>query len=438
MSRPIRAILLLIMLFISASGIPLYADTPTLSFDFSLPFKPSTDEIIAVDSSITMVSSSDPELQLSLTGDTTIFPLEFNQEKPVELSLYFQDRLITTIDTPEITISHGMPTVIHMKLPQNLFDVPNGNYELAVKLHIDNIKNPTLSSRVAITYDTETTYLPALNAIDRNETALTLYFPDNNINHLIPITRVIPFTRTPLRSTIDNLEKGPRESLGLPTGSPIPTVQRLNLSRGIANVYLPMDIGTYDTYATSARVAVESLLNSLTSIHEVQGIQFYFDNKILEAKFHGRVVSEPLYPSKNPMFYIGYLTDTSRILLVPMSMDLQQSSIEAIFEGLKYSSGTLPYEYRLLPTVPEDVALLGYSIEDKGLKLKFNDAFLKIYENSCNKISLMVDSIVYTFTSLEDIDYVELQVEVENSSAITGDSIFNKPLSPSPYINPEE
>ncbi|AKL96668.1 sporulation and spore germination [Clostridium aceticum] len=433
MARSIKTILLLIIIFISASGIPLYADSSSLNF--SLPFTGSNKDILSIDTSITMLSSSHPQLQVSLKVNEKLLPLQFNESHPVEVLLYLGEDVIKGIDTPDITIHHGEITNLEIDLPQNLLDIPNGDYTLKVQLHVENTQTPVITDILPITYYSDFTYAKALSSINRNQTALTLYFPDNNMDNLIPITRIIPYTTTPLRATIDELAKGPNPVLGLPDLSPVPSVQRLNLSRRIANVYLPSDLGIYGQYASSARIAVDSFVNSLTTINEVEGVQFYFDNRILTEGFHGMVMDEPIFPSKNFQLYVGYRSTTDRILLTPIDPFTEDHSIETIFNGLKYSGNPSLYNYTLQPTVPEEVVLLDYSISENLLRLKLSEAFVKMDDTR----NLMIDAIVYTFTSLEGIDSVEFQVENLSSfeSDLPENLILNEPLFATPYINPE-
>ncbi|SET46632.1 Sporulation and spore germination [Natronincola peptidivorans] len=438
MARPIKSILLLIMIFVAASGIPLYADTLSINFDldFTKPFSSSQENSITVDTSITMLSPSHPQLQIALGVDENQIPLQFKSENPIELSLYFQEALVGNMNIEEININDGLSTSFYVDIPQSEFDVPNGSYELEVKLNLDAIEDPIISNRISIYYHTEATYMEALESINRDQSALTLYFPDNSSNHLIPVTRVIPFTRTPLRYTIEHLIQGPKDALGLPLGSPIPDIQGLSLNRSIANVYLPGDIGAYEQYATSARVAVDSIVYSLSTINEVQGVQFYFDNEIRDFAFHEMIVDEPIYPSESPKYYVGYISSTNRILLTPVTMNTANPAIASIFDGLKYSGQQISYNYNLQPTVPEEVILLDYTIVDNNLTLKLNEAFVTAYTDYPDSRKMMIDSLVYTFTSLDNIESVEFQVE-GLSSIIAEDTILNHPLVPSSFVNPE-
>ena len=443
MSRTIKSILLLIIIFISASGIPLYADTINWHFDFELS-KPdilSKNESILIDSNVNIISPSQVDLELIVKTKEKNLKLNLNQTNPVSLTLYFKDEEIMTIQ-PEnviISVSDTQALVIQIKLPQDLLNIPNGDYELEARLNIENLEGENLSERVSISYQRDMNYIKPLESITRNETALTLYFPDNNANYLIPITRVIPYTKTPLRSTVDNLKFGPKESMGLLMGSPIPEIEGLSLNRRIANVYLPKDIGIYNDYSSTARLALDSFLYSLTAIQEVEGVQFYFDNKILTDGFHGRLVDKPLNRPKTAKYYTGYITDTDQCLLLPISTtDIVGSTptVDILFDGLKYSSQLLPYNYYLQPTVPEDLILLDYSADGTNLKLYMNEAFITAYSDLPDYRKLMVDSIIYTFTSLDDISSVEFFVEGFTSTESQGIPL-GQPISRPAYINPE-
>lgn len=436
MLRSILSIILLIMIFVTASGLPLYADTIDFNFNFSLPIATSREDITIIDTNVTMLSPSDSKIQMNLMVNKKFLPLQLDGKIPLTLSLY-SNEFIGSFDITEIDISQGDDVQIEFHIPQSLLDIPNGDYQLEISLNIKDVEIPITSPKVSLNFSREFTYVKTLEGIDRSESALTLYFPDNNMNYLIPITRVIPYTKALLRNTVTNLAKGPSDSLGLPTNSPIPNIRKLNLKGGTLSVYLPKDIGIYNEYATSARIAVDSLVNSLTAIEGVKELQFYFNNKILMDNFHGMAMDKPIYPSNSPKFYVALITDTKRALLMPISMDIQSPSIEEVFEGLKYGTSLIPYNYTLQPTIPKEVVLLDYTIENKTLQLKLNEKFLTVYKNDPDKRNLMIDSIIYTFTSLNNIDNIILQVP-NSDLAISEGILLDKILVPSPYINPEK
>ncbi|MCC5910210.1 MAG: GerMN domain-containing protein [Clostridiaceae bacterium] len=443
MVRSLTTIILLIMIFITASGIPLYADT--MHLDLLQNARVSTEDTIVLDSNITMLSPSHPQLEITLTSSSKALPIEFNETQPVTVFLYHDEDRVAPINLLDAdpSFSRIEKNIISdesfsfvLDLPQKLLDVPNGNYELEVQLHIVNMENPVTSSRLPLSYNSEATYIQASNSIVGNKTALTLYFPDNNSSYLIPITRTIPYTNRPLRATQDHLLKGPHEALGLLEGASIPEIQGLGLSRGIAQVYFSDNIGVYGEYASSARMAVSSIVNSLSSIREVDGVQFYFNNKIVKEGFHGMIMDEPIYKDMNPKIFVGYITPKDRMLLLPLPANNENLSVTEIFKSLKFSNEFVNYSYTLQPSVPKDVELLDYTLEKGILSLQINSQFIETFYDDYNRGAFMVDSLLYTFSSLDDVDSIEFHIENPPSTLPDG-VILNKPIVPANYINPE-
>ncbi|NLM04548.1 MAG: GerMN domain-containing protein [Clostridiales bacterium] len=439
MIRSTLSILLIIMIFVTASGLPLYANDINISFDFdfSSPTSISKNPIEIINTDVTMLSKSKTKILIDLDVSDDLLPLELDGENPITLSLY-SNELVDDYFISDLNISQEDNNVqIEFELSQSFLDIPNGDYELELTLNIKDLDLPIISPRISLGFFREFDYIKALDSIDGNQTALSLYFPDNDMENLIPITRLVPYTNYALRTTVNNLLQGPDESLGLPINSPIPEVGKLDLKGGRLHIYLPEDIGVYNEYSSSARIALDSLVNSLIHVDGVNEIQFYFNNRILSDGFHGIAVDEPFYPSNEPKFYIAYITKTDRALLFPIPMESNNLGFDEIFNILKYGSPIFSYNYSIQPSIPNKVILNEYSLDNGSLELELNDEFLIIFQENPKAAHLMIDSIVHTFTSLDIIDSVVLKVA--NTDLDLSENIYlNQPLYPTSYINPEK
>ena len=78
--------------------------------------------------------------------------------------------------------------------------------------------------------------------------------------------------------------------------------------------------------------------------------------------------------------------------------------VNTIIKGLIYGNGKLD------GVMNKDVKLLDYSIDDDLIKLNFNKKFLEISVNDEEK---MIESLIYSFTSLENINKIMIFVEGE-------------------------
>lgn len=98
----------------------------------------------------------------------------------------------------------------------------------------------------------------------------------------------------------------------------------------------------------------------------------------------------------NPDDYVVMTTiDTNKDL---------DDKVNTIIKGLIYGNGKLD------GVMNKDVKLLDYSIDDDLIKLNFNKKFLDISVNDEEK---MIESLIYSFTSLENINKIMIFVEGE-------------------------
>ncbi|ABR50143.1 hypothetical protein Amet_4061 [Alkaliphilus metalliredigens QYMF] len=428
MKGTIRNILLLLIICATASGIPIYAD----SINFST-FRTNT----AVSSEHIQLHTHLEEDQLTVTfsTDRDQTPLVFDLDHPFTLEIQFQNETVKEVMFHEIAIgtpnldtvmTQDSPLTFELDLSQHQLQLPDGNYTLVLQPNVKNMPTSFPAESIHLSYDLSGNYIPALQGISRNETALKLYFPTEDYNHLIPVTRVIPYTRTPLRMTIDALEQGPATDLGLPTFSPIPQGSDISLNQGSATIHLSSDTASFIQGSATAIVAIDSFVESLGAISEVNAVRFESESNSNEI-FHGMSLDEPFIPMAGPQLYVKFKGENKRLLLLPLSLEKKSLDVEGIFAQLKYQSNYQFFNHQIQPTVPMEVELLSFNIEGSTLHLTFNEAFIEVQqENSLHQ--LMIESLLYTYTSFEEVEQVHFQVAGH----------FSETISPSPYINPEK
>ena len=223
--------------------LPLYANDINISFDFdfSSPTSISKNPIEIINTDVTMLSKSKSKILIDLDVSDDLLPLELDGENPITLSLYLNE-LVDDYFISDLNISQEDNNVqIEFELSQSFLDIPNGDYELELTLNIKDLDLPIISPRISLGFLGNLIILKALDSIDGNQTALSLYFPDNDMENLIPITRLVPYTNYALRTTVNNLLQGPDESLGLPINSPIPEVGKLDL-KGVDCIFIYLRI----------------------------------------------------------------------------------------------------------------------------------------------------------------------------------------------------
>lgn len=438
MFKAIFQLFLVFIICITASGIP--TDVNTLDFSQNLF---TTGKSMAYG-----LNAKDLSLQ-----NPTIIDFEIQAKNPAALSyeelkdtfvldVMQNNKVIMTLDAPgfvENTSSHqnANPSALAYaaNFSQQHLKLPDGNYTFKLYSNGQALKN-IHPLQFKVTYSALPTYIPATNEVVRGMMGLTLYFPDtSNGQYLIPVTRFVKYTRAPLRTIINHLQKG---STSLGFLSPIPHIPKLQVRKNRVIVHLPSDLEKYNQNAIDGRFALESLVYSFTSISGIDQVKFLVDGKESDNLFHGYSTKTIFAPGDNPQVYLGISCNDERVLLVPK--DIKQTTIDdavkTIIAALKTGKVNDLNSSNLIPVVPENVQLINFSHTGDTLILNFNKELLGAYGHREDLRHMMIDAMVFSFTSMKAVEKVEILVEGQKMQSL--DSIdLSVPLERPRFINPE-
>ena len=147
--------------------------------------------------------------------------------------------------------------------------------------------------------------------------------------------------------------------------------------------------------------ALKKIFISLSCL-AVFGILYLFPNK--ETNINSNIITSN--KENNTIFLKdnnNYISRVSTILTSKTNKD----KIKEIIEILTIDSNKYIRE-GFTKVIPKNTKLLNISIEDKLVKLNFSKELLNIDINNEEK---MIEAIVYSITSLENIDYVSIYVD---------------------------
>lgn len=449
-------IFLIIIIAFSASVIPINKDMFNISpdIDLSLPFKDESANIVVSDPQYA-TDISEKQILNPTTIEFTMLG-DFNKEKAllssqntIALEVFRGDKLIkeffneTLVEGDLLEENSKNELSFNLNLSQDNLNLVNGYYTFRIYSLLENFSKVE-PYEIDVAYFDDSKYIPAKNDVQQGYMYLTLYFPDNQVMHSIPVSRKIPHTRRTINATIENLYLGPNSSLGLSQGSPIPKINGLWINNKTAVINLPSDLGAYDQGSASSQSTLSSFVNSITSIFGVDAVKFLENGREVDDMFHGTYVKDPFQRDNSPKAYLGYRGNSSRVLLAPISLETYGSSsstkealVEEIFDILKTTSiNDYPFE-DLIPTIAPNVDLISFEIVGRTLVLNFNDEFISAYENHEDFQHMMLDSILYSFTSIADINRISIKVEGEALKDLNG-IILSEEMTPPSYINIEE
>ncbi len=448
--RALLNLFLVLIICFSSSVIPLNLSWFDWSEDFLKTFSDNnyTKNIVySYDTSLTGNLIYNPtNIEFIIFGRFDKDPIVLTEDHQIILEAYKGDKLIKKYVNTEIVKGlknyddDKLKLVYTLDISQENLNLTSGYYKLKIYSTLEELSQISPYNTEVI-YLSDSKYVGSKNNVEENFMYLLLYFPDKSAQYLIPVSRKVPFTRKTIRTTITNLQMGPGKSLGLAEGSPIPEVPSIWVRGGVAYLNMPRDIGKYDQGSTISQIALDTLVNSLTSIYGVEKVKFLQAGKEVESLFHGTSVDEPFTKDNSTKVYLGLETDTKKFLLVPIRLNNRESKantlVHEIFSSLKSGIINDHYYEDLFATIPANVKLIDFSVEDNGiLSLNLSKEFLEAYAERMDIRQMMLDSILFSFTSIPNVEKISIKVQSKEVPSFNGINI-TEPLKAPSFINIE-
>lgn len=459
--RLLMNISLIFMLILSTTAIPINASM--LDFEIIKPLDSSTeqpdttDEVaITPEFSYTYDFTEDYQLnpeEMTFTVHSNLpedqFPADL--EKALKLDIYKGDQLIKTYNGSQLKTESTTPETgttteaaiadssvsYTVSLASEDLNLLNGHYKAQISMDHELISDFTPPA-MGLIYRDEITYVPSVASSSKSGTVMTyLYFSDENGESLIPVSRAIPKNDKYIRTTINELSfTPPAEGTGLAPYATAPRISRVDLSSGYAKVTLKAsDLDTYIAAVGSDATALEAISKTLLEIDYISTVKFNVDGKENTDYFSGADLSQEFTDSKTPQAYLGLMTSTGRVYLSPNEVS-QDITVPEMFDMLKYGNLNNPESSSLIQTLPHDLILHGHEMNGSTLVLDLSEEFKHAFDGNQAHVNLMLESMVYSFTSMEGVSSIELLVEGQPIDSLW-DHDLNGPISPKRFINPE-
>jgi spore germination protein GerM len=457
MSKGIVSIILILIIAFSLSFIPLNNDLIDFAFlddllekarrtdDEPLVEEPDSFEYSLSFMNDTQVYENPDMVEILLWTDdlSHIFDLSFS------LEVLQDDARVKRVNDESVQISsENLSTETQQQIRMTIdlskrnLEIPTGAYTFKITSNDENLSASPLVG--TLNYIDEYDYVGASNVIPSNEMALTLYFADHGMMYLIPVTRLIPTGEGLIRSTINNLYEGPSDASGLYQGDIAPWSPSAYLHDDILDLhYNSSALDPYNQGSTSAYFAINSIVNTMTAIPYIGSVQFYVNDRIPTGGeyFHGSVLDEPQKPLGWPSPYLGHVSSTGKVFLVPVEVyDLQ---VEDVFNSLKANPtdpddplGYLKSRNTIACPLPMAAEFNTLEVSDGIVHLDLEGASLSAYGAMDSNYQMMIDALIYSYTSFDEINALKLTINGESPSDYHGVDL-STPLEPKTYINME-
>ncbi len=440
MFKSIGNLLIVLLICIGASGISVF-------------YSPILDQSIVRHNDsgvVTLVASSEADewllnpdnIYIKYRADKNIL-LNFDEENQFTATI-FKDGEIYKVhsinnDSPtQVEFTKDTPYSVSVNISKKSLELPNGEYKIEIMPNIINDLFNVEPLVLNVKYLSDVPYIPAINTIPEGKLALNLYFLDtrNTVEQLIGITRFIDNTKKPLTALIDELKKGPAFELGLNMNPIIGNYNYVSLKGTTAYVDLPSKVGLYTEESERSEAAMNSFIKSLVNYPGVDNVRFLVDYNKANTFFNNKDISKTFTISNENKAFLAY-DSSSRYFLVECDVENITDDMKIdektalIFNSLQNSR----YDY-LSSTIPSDVKLLSTRLENDILVVNFNSNFLNAYNNDDNLNRMMLDSILFSFTSLKEVNKVKILVDGEAVNSFANVNLSSEVARPL-FLNPE-
>jgi len=439
--------LFIIILFVLLSGMPVNTDIMSVSV-FNPVVEPMITEAPTAQnfklSDTVEINAYNPEtLSIAVTGDVNDFT-DFSFSN-LEIKITTENGYNELINADTLNPiwaenSNSNERIASFDLSKLKPLLSEDLYSLTIYSNLDNISGQSEGTFYISTLNK--VFLKSSEQVISGKLYMTLFYPTRDYNHLVPITQVVTYPENRTRTLYKALYAGPIDTLGLYTSNDgiLPYAPRIYVKNGMASVYF--NASELTDYTDHAPLILESITNTLSGLDFISEVNFY-QNNTHSGLFGSEDLSKTYQPVSENLTYYGYSNASDYMMLIPIKSEILNTEsvlardtddIMRTWKNLSSTHATLQVADGFFPTVPSNVYLKKYSFENGILTLDVSDTFLNSFKGSEEYNALMVESILYSFTSLRDIQSVKITVDDQPLVNFYGYN-FSESQSPNAYIN---
>ncbi|MEA3423615.1 MAG: GerMN domain-containing protein, partial [Bacillota bacterium] len=159
--------------------------------------------------------------------------------------------------------------------------------------------------------------------------------------------------------------------------------------------------------------------------------------------FHGTVLDEPVKPLMWPKLYYGLMSSTDKVYLNPVQ--IYELDYKDVFSALqakpviidKCNISNIIEDSNTIIPIPKTIELFDIELNGKTLTINLSDDIENVYGDMEKNYQMMIDSILYSYTSFKSIDNVQILIDGEKTNDFYGYDL-SSPIKANKYINLEK
>ncbi|SHJ06654.1 hypothetical protein SAMN02745751_01662 [Dethiosulfatibacter aminovorans DSM 17477] len=438
--KPLINIFLLLMIVFCTSTMPLFLSP--IDYSSTINISDNGEDISYNPNVVNFKSNSgyaftDPDslileifysgaMELSLSEDTLFSIDVLNDNGLVQSGI--DAKMVSSVhfSNNKYLLDKDNPIISTISINQRDYSLPDGQYKLVITPKIYELKNENIE--VNVTYTQDRKYIAAMDVPPENTRGITFYLA-NDDDVLLPISEFI-------ENAVDVYEYRLIESaytrnhsaysLKNPTGA----VNYLVFQDGIVYIDVKGSDPIYSNNNTSDN-AYWAFVKSYMGIGYVERVRFTVDNYVVEEYFGSHQIGSSIQYYNTDKVYLPVIAG-ERYLLADFNLLNNQGlgtreKIDLMVENMKNGNMTG------LASMPKNVSF-SYEISGSSVNILFNsDVSLDNYSE--DKLNMMMESMIYSFSSISGIDSIYISTFNENITDI-GSYSAGVTIYPKNNINP--
>ncbi|MEW6622387.1 MAG: GerMN domain-containing protein [Bacillota bacterium] len=282
--------------------------------------------------------------------------------------------------------------------------------------------------------------------LSNEKDAVLVYFASENGKYLVPVTLPMKPTKEAAKVAVEKILAGPGDWLLKDTVPEDTKLRDIYIRSNIAYIDLTRHFLNQDSYE-AVELAVKSLALTLAEFPEVNGVQLLIEGRV-ESEIHGYSLDSVLYrpklinsfePISNDQEAITvYYADPNALYLIPVNYGIKTKAAvsEKTDKALKLLVKGPPLNSDLVKTIWTGTKIrnLEYDADKQLVTIDFSKEIIGYGGGSAAEV-LLVNSLVYTLTSIEGVDFVQILIEGKSVEHLPEGWDISKPMSRPEHIN---
>lgn len=427
-------------------------DFENINFDFS-KFKAEEDQkndttsnIISVfepsyESGTYLYNPTTLDITIKSVDDLSMYPEELKNNLLIDI--FKSENPVSTVKLNSINSQINLTNnddvnILTLSIPIDMVSLNRHTGHFKLKIN-SNSKSTDIFKNLEynVTYIDDYKYILATND-NLSKDVATIYYPDKELKYSVPVSREVSSRRnSQIRSILNAILEGPSIDSGLKEGPAGPYISSAAIRSGVLTLKsTSSDVSAFGEGEAIASSTLDTIINSLCSLPNVDEINFLINGSSNGTYFNGTSIKDGFTLEKKSMAYLGYQTSNEYNYLLPIPYgSVDELDVEAMLNTLKDAWVSNEQADNLLQTVPQNVKLINYDLTDEVLTLNFSKEFLDSYNSNEDYSMLMLDSLVYSYTSYDKIKALKILVEDKEVNDFFGIDI-SAPMESKLYINP--